>query len=193
MLINREGWKEKPVIPQIDDANTATLYEVNIDNVRKKAYGELEELEQSLNLDIPKLDESKIDSNSSLLKEEPLEEIKVPTIEEELEEKYIPNIASEEISDVKTNSLDEVVEESLEEKVNTETKKSKLLDELEKTSTLQILDDIEKEWNSIKPISHRDEEIDYNKEEKEKSDTLENDLFHLIDSMYQEGEEEEND
>ncbi len=183
----------KPVIPQIDDANTATLYEVNIDNVRKKAYGELEELEQSLNLDIPKLDESKIDSNSSLLKEEPLEEIKVPTIEEELEEKYIPNIASEEISDVKTNSLDEVVEESLEEKVNTETKKSKLLDELEKTSTLQILDDIEKELNSIKPISHRDEEIDYNKEEKEKSDTLENDLFHLIDSMYQEGEEEEND
>ena len=75
---------------------------------------------------------------------------------------------------------------------------------MEKTSTLQILDDIEKELNSIKPITkNREEEEEIEQEEipepapkteKEKlesNDTLENDLFNLIDSMYEEGEEEE--
>ena len=67
-----------------------------------------------------------------------------------------------------------------------------MLDELEKTSTLQILDDIEKELNSIKPIAKNYDETENDEiKEEENTDTLENDLFHLIDSMYQEGEEEE--
>ena len=65
----------------------------------------------------------------------------------------------------------------------------------------------EKELNSIKPITKNrvEEEKIVNEEpevipevkektEKEKlenNDTLENDLFNLIDSMYEEGEEEE--
>ena len=56
---------------------------------------------------------------------------------------------------------------------------------MEKTSTLQILDDIEKELNSIKPISKNEEKKD------EDDDTLEDDLFNLIDSMYEGGDEED--
>ena len=68
-----------------------------------------------------------------------------------------------------------------------------MLDDLEKTSTLQILDDIEKELNSIKPISKDVSVIDEDDEIVSKDDTLEKDLFNLIDSMYEEGEEEEED
>ena len=70
----------------------------------------------------------------------------------------------------------------------------KILDDLEKTSTLQILDDIEKELNSIKPIN-KDISVDIDDDEltTNNTDTLEKDLFNLIDSMYVEGEEEEDD
>ena len=75
--------------------------------------------------------------------------------------------------------------------------KPKALDELEKTSTLQILDDIEKELNSIKPISNNSDDLDNNSDEARdpisNSDTLENDLFNLIDSMYEKDGEEEDD
>ena len=53
------------------------------------------------------------------------------------------------------------------------------LDEVEKTSTLKILDDIEKELNDIEPVAKKDN-LD---------NTLESDLFNLIDSMYEKGEE----
>ena len=57
---------------------------------------------------------------------------------------------------------------------------------------MQILDDIEKELNSIKPIT-KDKDETVTEEKKDDNDTLEDDLFNLIDSMYEEGEEEEND
>ena len=68
------------------------------------------------------------------------------------------------------------------------------MDDLEKTSTLKILDDIEKELNSIKPISKEaeaEEDAIVKEHEKSLDDTLENDLFNLIDSMYEEGDEED--
>lgn len=87
-----------------------------------------------------------------------------------------------------------MVEEVIETPKKEEDKKAKILNELEKTSTLQILDDIEKELNSIKPISRSVNE-DYEEEKRrlDNGDTLENDLFNLIDSMYEEGEEEDDD
>ena len=58
----------------------------------------------------------------------------------------------------------------------------------------KILDDIEKELNSIKPIN-KDISVDTDDEEltTNNTDTLEKDLFNLIDSMYVEGEEEDDD
>ena len=77
-------------------------------------------------------------------------------------------------------------------KVSEEDNKSKLLDDLEKTSTLQILDDIEKELSSIKPIS-KSYQSDKDEYHDSNEDTLENDLFNLIDSMYEQGEEDEDE
>ena len=56
------------------------------------------------------------------------------------------------------------------------------MDDVEKTSTLQILDDIEKELNSIKP--EKEKKIEDDDEEYNNDATLESDLFNLIDSMY---------
>lgn len=114
------------------------------------------------------------------------------TIDDQLDEKFV---VEEIIPEDDKPELDEVVEKVIESKasVNEELpRRSKVLNDLEKTSTLQILDDIEKELNAIKPITEEKlEEKDY--KERLENDTLENDLFNLIDSMYAEGDEESND
>ena len=163
---------------------------VDIDSVRKKAYGGLEILEKK----------AASDTSEKKTVEEPEVDVKIkevvpeePSVEEQLDDD----------KDFEVTNVIDVSEEkdNIEEKfpVKEEVKqKPKALDEMEKTNTLQILDDIEKELNSIKPIS-KDEsqsEEDEMKEHLERSDTLENDLFNLIDSMYEQdeqGEEEEND
>ena len=167
------------------------VFEVDIDSVRKKAYGELEDFEKTLaDFDIPELKEEVIESAI-------IEEIKEePSIEDQLEEKFeVKDLVAEMIAE--ENELDEVIEKVTEikedvKKSSKEKTKPQMLDELEKTSTLQILDDIEKELNSIKPISNKiDIDEDISDEALKNNDTLENDLFNLIDSMYEEGEEDE--
>ena len=78
----------------------------------------------------------------------------------------------EDVSDLILQDMDEPKEEKKEE--------TKSLDDVEKTSTLKILDDIEKELNDIEPVSKKNN----------LENTLENDLFNLIDSMYEKGEDE---
>lgn len=162
---------------------------VDIDSVRKKAFGELEDLEKTFtDLKLPNLNEVKV------VDEEPapvVEEIPVSvdmSVEDELETSFsVENIEIDE----EEKELDKVVEEVIENRDEKPRTKPQLLDDLEKTSTLQILDDIEKELNSIKPIS-RDVEVDDEVDVRPtKDDTLEKDLFNLIDSMYEEGEEDE--
>ena len=162
---------------------------VDIDSVRKKAFGELEDLEKTFtDLKLPNLNEVKV------VDEEPapvVEEIPVSvdmSVEDELDTSFsVENIEIDE----EEKELDKVVEEVIENRDEKPRTKPQLLDDLEKTSTLQILDDIEKELNSIKPIS-RDVEVDDEVDVRPtKDDTLEKDLFNLIDSMYEEGEEDE--
>ena len=90
--------------------------------------------------------------------------------------------------------IEEVIASQIEEVAPEEPPKEKprrkVLDDVEKTSTLQILDDIEKELNSI--TSSKEESNDDSKEEPGDL-TLENDLFNLIDSMYDEDEKGEED
>ena len=161
---------------------------VDIDSVRKKAFGELEDLEKTLtDLKLPTLNEVKVvEEEPAIDIELPIEEVEV-SVEDELETSF----SVEDIElDEEERELDKVVEKTID---NREERKSKpqLLDDLEKTSTLQILDDIEKELNSIKPISKEVEADDDFEVRPTKDDTLEKDLFNLIDSMYEEGEEEE--
>ncbi len=169
--------------------------EVDIDSVRRKAYGELEELEKTLSdLEIPELKVQEVEViTEDFIDDNEIEEIKEEVVveevmvEDQLDEKFeVPDVLEEE------KELDKVVEEVIETKAPE--KKPQMLDELEKTSTLQILDDIEKELNSIKPMSKSNIDEDLDDEDlMTNSDTLENDLFNLIDSMYEEGEEEDND
>ena len=163
---------------------------VDIDSVRRKAYGELEDLEKTLtDLKLPNLNEIDI-------KEEVVEEVvevheskEIDTsIEDELDTKF--TVEDVEIDD-NEKELDKVVEDVIENKESERKSKPQLLDDLEKTSTLQILDDIEKELNSIKPISKEYNDEEEYEEKVRKDDTLEKDLFNLIDSMYEEGEEDE--
>lgn len=211
--------KEKEEEITIEQAEAAVI-EVDIDSVRKKAYGSLSELEKNLTknteesvkevvkqeekIEVPELKkEEKAPKEETLVeKKEPVVvveeeeyESSTPSIEDQLEETFtVEDIPTEE-----SVKLDKVVEDVIEnntaKKENTSKSNPKMLDDLEKTSTLQILDDIEKELNSIKPISKDIGVIDEDEEEivHNSNDTLEKDLFNLIDSMYVEGEEEEDD
>ena len=170
---------EKKVV--IEKSTTSV---VDIDSVRKKAYGELEDLEKTLtDLKLSDLNEVKV------VDSEPAKEVDFEEIDTSVEDELETNFSVKDIElDENEKELDKVVDETIEEKPRV---KPQLLDDLEKTSTLQILDDIEKELNSIKPISRDiDEDIDA-EPRAHKDDTLEKDLFNLIDSMYEDGEEEE--
>ena len=173
--------------------------EMDVDTVRKKAYGTLEdEIESALEHEgLPKITEytdysyeedarsiddilkdtidDSIEVGEEITQSVPLEE--VDNIEEEIVEPIfkedtaeLPNFEEivEELKSVE-DELDDEVTVNEEEKVN---------DLLEKENTLKMLDEIEKELDEAK-------ETNANLE-----DTLETDLFNLIDSMYEEEEGE---
>ena len=185
-----ENELEKEVVTPVKPVVKEEVSVVDIDTVRKKAFGELEDLEKTFtDLKLPNLNEVKV------VDEEPTpvaEEVVQPMVDTSIEDELDTNFSVEDIElDEEEKELDKVVEEVIDNKEDKPRTKPQLLDDLEKTSTLQILDDIEKELNSIKPIS-RDVEVDDEAEVRPtKDDTLEKDLFNLIDSMYEEGEEDE--
>ena len=160
--------EEKPIVVE------KTTPVVDIDSVRKKAYGELEDLEKTLtDIQLPELNEVKV------VETEEAEEVSIVNeIDTSVEDELDTNFVVEDVEiDEEEKELDKVVDEVIESKEEKTRTKPQLLDDLEKTSTLQILDDIEE-----------DIEIEH---VVQKDDTLEKDLFNLIDSMYEEGEEEE--
>lgn len=188
--LDEEVVKTAPVKEVVKTVEKEEIPVVDIDSVRKKAFGELEDLEKTFtDLKLPNLNEVKV------VDEEPAPVVEVPVYEEQdmsVEDELDTNFSVEDIElDEEEKELDRVVEEVIENKEDKPRTKPQLLDDLEKTSTLQILDDIEKELNSIKPVS-KDVEVEEEVEVKPtKDDTLEKDLFNLIDSMYEEGEEDE--
>ena len=108
--------------------------------------------------------------------------IKVPEDDEEL---ITPTESSKPQEITKDKDISDLILDDMEKDEEVVGHRARALEDLEKTSTLQILDDIEKELNSIKPISKNEEKKD------EDDDTLEDDLFNLIDSMYEGGDEED--
>ncbi len=185
-------------------------FEVNVDSVRKKAFGSLEDLEKrALDVqeslisveeeivELPAYQEVPLQTEESIstYNDNEIEEIPYEDEKDSILEHLKKDILEDEEESVESIldkapllEEDEIVNEVPEEQV-----RGRILDDMEKTSTLQILDDIEKELNAIKPITkeYKGEESLTEKERLEKNDTLENDLFDLIDSMYEEGEEEE--
>ena len=187
----------------IDSAKKETTTPVtNIDEVRKKAYGELENLEKQAALNESHPEEVKVEELTAkeiVVENEPTPQITAnldyenePSIEDQLDDK---NYEITNVIDVKEEP--EIIDKKLSDATHLKEKNNTphAMDEMEKTSTLQILDDIEKELNSIKPLSEEESLKEDNelKERIAKGDTLETDLFNLIDSMYEEGEEDEDD
>lgn len=216
IIDKKDGLKRERVKPLVSKKETEVPneikndlpIEVDIDSVRKKAYGAMEDLEKTAVLDkeLKNIQEENEDvisleeKEKAILSKEEKKDLKDIKEIKEVKEVVKDNLSVEdeidELDQVISSHFDNIEErqtvgmlEDMEEEEN----KPQLLDDLEKTSTLQILDDIERELNSIKPIS---KELDDNDEKEEKidedrSDTLENDLFNLIDSMYEEGDEED--
>ncbi len=232
----KDGMKREKIVKPInseekksEDNDTA---EVDIDSVRLKAYGTLEDIETEMQDQTVNDNENIDDVDKDIV----LEDVKPDVIEADIDNitdnddtdaNNIHNNYEDEIDDdltlgdlinanntVSEAKIDEIsvedeletefestnnatyeIKKPVEEEEKKEPVRPRLLDDMEKTSTLQILDDIEKELNSIKPITKdvnntQDEDM---KEKIEKSETLENDLFNLIDSMYEQGEEDDND
>ena len=176
----------------------------HLDRVRKKAYGDREDAKEimvekpreTIDDKIEDLNFEEIKVSKAVIKEEKKEVKDEEDITYKTANKYSEPITEEEIIEeepIKEAKLSSPLEEELnkvldnkEEVFVKENKKTdnKKMDDLEKTSTLRILDDIEKELNSIKPI---------NKENKEdsKDQIDENDIFNMISSMYVGGDDED--
>ena len=219
--LKREKTNKAPLKKErtIEDAENSLVedVEISVESIRKKAYGDEIELPKVHNKhekikDVPeeKVVEEVIEEikpnkvtkpSEEVYKEVEAQEEPDLDVEEVIEEEIIEETPSieEQIEDEKfdvSDEVDSVIEEVVPEAKdeNQEKKKLKVMDDLEKTSTLKILDDIEKELNSIKPISKEaeaEEDAIVKEHEKSLDDTLENDLFNLIDSMYEEGDEED--
>lgn len=175
-------------LSRVDTKEYGNNLDANLDMVRKKAYGLDEIIEEKELKDDDLFKEITVDTDLSVPESNDVK-LEIPELDEEVE--IEDNVFEEENENDLTDLILEDVKEvqpQREVKENRPARVAAALEDLEKTSTLQILDDIEKELNAIKPISKTNvvEEV----EEDEDEDTLENDLFNLIDSMYEEGENE---
>lgn len=206
-IVDRQGGLKREKVVKQEEKKAEEPKVTKIENNRNFTNEKSETLEKKVNdIEIPILDKvaaEKLDIKKNIddFIDEPDDELisidnsimEDKSIDDQLDEKFV---VEEIIPEDDKPELDEVVEKVIESKssVNEEPqRKSKVLNDLEKTSTLQILDDIEKELNAIKPISQENLEDGKDYKERLENDTLENDLFNLIDSMYEEGEEDSND
>lgn len=159
---------------------------IDIDSVRRKAFGTLEEeianqmpVKNNEIKDEP-LDDSAVDDlimdsiddeiESSIVEDHPEIISDSDIMEEEKEE--VPN---KEYDEILNNDDDDYLDDDLDDEEEVKETPNEIL---EKTSTLEILDEIEKELDDVST----------NKKKLE-NDTLETDLFNLIDSMYTEDDE----
>lgn len=175
----------------------------NLDRVRTKAFG-VPSVEETKTQEVKPLEEKEEVIVNDILAEKEANVIDTTKIVETKEEVEIPNIDSKPLDKIDDDTIkySSPIEEELnnminnneeEELVNEEEtngiNRNAKLDDLEKTSTLKILDDIEKELNSITPIS---EEV--SEENTDKNDqTVEKDIFDMISSMYEGDEEDDSD
>lgn len=167
-------------------------FDVNLDYVRRKAFGAIDNAIEK------KKEETEIDDIDLFNEVTPIQDPIVDTVSEVESEIVIDDVGVDDSIDLEVSQeakeqyeeekdFNDLKVEPVEEKEDHSSRTAKVLEDMEKTSTLQILDDIEKELNSIKPISKNDED---DSQKEDDNDTLETDLFNLIDSMYEEGEED---
>lgn len=157
-----KNYVKEDLMPKRKEIRTNS--EVNVDTVRNKAYGTLEdEINDNLGVKIDYYDEVDTDKTIDELLQDTIEE-NVEIVEES--EPIVTYSVEDELENEDFN--DDFVEEP--EPIEVED----VVDDLEQTSALEILDEIEKELDTIK-----------DKKTPASTESLENDLFELIDSMYE--------
>ena len=158
-----KNYKKEDILPKASSEGTLPKI-IDVDSVRKKAFGALEEDIMDAHIDddsIELLEETSdvIEDDDDLVK---TNDIKITSFEDEI--------------DSDTSKIEEDVSISN--------------DDIENTA-LNDIDEIELENNNdeIDTIVSDDEVKEEIKKDKKEEDTLESDLFNLIDSMYQDKEE----
>ncbi len=196
-----KNYSKEDIVDKRTDRRAKTVD--NLDRVRTKAFG-TPSVEEAKTQEVKPLEEKEEVIVNDILEEKEGNVIDTTKIVETKEEVEIPNIDSKPLDKIDDDTIkySSPIEEELnnminnneeEELVNEEEtngiNRNAKLDDLEKTSTLKILDDIEKELNSITPIS---EEV--SEENTDKNDqTVEKDIFDMISSMYEGDEEDDSD
>lgn len=174
-----KDYQKEDILPKRKEDDIERKYTgLNIDSVRKKAFGSLEdeiestittpreeffkEVEEELKNDIP---EPKHEKKN-------VEVEKIDDIIPEIEEEKI----AESIEETEKFNIDDLLEEAAHEEI--------IVTEDEKDNNI---DDIESELDKIEDEEESEEieTFDTEKREVSEDDTLEQDLFELIDSMYE--------
>ena len=163
-----KNYVKEDLLPKFKEDPKQPKSNLNVDSVRNKAFGTLEDaIENSICLPESETFEEELKPGRTI------DELLMETIDEEQQIDYeITETPKNDflIEDaIENDNFEYELEEIVEDKEDAKEKK------LEQTSALEILDEIEKQLDSIKENKSRLEE-----------DTLENDLFELIDSMYEE-------
>lgn len=163
-----KNYVKEDFLPKFKEDPKKPTSNLNVDSVRNKAFGTLEDAIES-SICLPE-DESYDDEPKP---GRTIDELLMETIEEEqpIEEAIVESQKNDFLIEdaIENDNFEYELEEIAEDADDPKEKK------LEQTSALEILDEIEKQLDSIKENKNRLEE-----------DTLENDLFELIDSMYEE-------
>lgn len=176
----------KKAFGSIDNLLEEALEEVNHSNGEAKKEVEAEPVEvEDVTPIVVEPEKEEVEETSHVVETPEVEEPILDKVEEKEEEvvsdegdKMIEDLLDEEAKKEEKDVSDLILKDIDEEEEKREERKE--LDDMEKTSTLKILDDIEKELNDVEPVAKK-ENLD---------NTLESDLFNLIDSMYEKGEDE---
>ena len=172
-----KNYKKEDIIT-VKEENTKKKFDV--DAIRKKAFGTLEEdIEKTF--ESPK--ESFYDKNS-----ENIDDLLYDSADEKIDISYEPRAGSREARNEKHSRMRSVEMEEVETvPSSTRSTRRRIDDDVEE----KRLSSVEQELATTSNLQVLDEEPQKSEEQRFEEDTLENDLFDLIDSMYDSREDDE--
>lgn len=174
-ILDKNYTKEEIVDKKEEEQKSISKDNLNYDTVRRKAYGTLEDdLEDTL-MSLNKQTMTKVESV-----QEDIEELSDP-------KKHIEKLLDEleKTASMTVGEIEEALKDELDDTAEIE-KNNNIISEFDEVSN-SIHSDVEKDLEFTSEFKPK-EKVEP-KEEKNNDQELENDLFNLIDSMYNEGDE----
>ncbi len=120
------------------------------------------------------------------IKDDDYEKIRKKAFGETIEQKE-----KKELEDIKTKTIDELLEQTTDIDLDEEIVIKNDVTPQKAIETIKALNEIQEEIDDIKEKHEEYKEIEEIKKEKDLDDTVESDLFELIDSMYENNKESE--